>query len=141
MNGAQRESVVIAHPGIKAWAKENQPPARIETSQNLTVAIFLLQAQGGGSAFSLLFTFASIGLVFYFLVFRPQQQQQRRQKEMLADLKIGDRVVTRGGIRGTIVALKEKEGVIHLRVPPEQVKLEVLRNAIETVERPDEEQK
>ena len=105
------------------------------------MAIFLLQAQGGGNVFGLLLTFASIGLVFYFLVFRPQQQQQRRHREMLADLKIGDRVVTRGGIRGTVVALKEKEGVIHLRVPPEQVKLEVLRSAIETVERPGEEQK
>jgi len=107
----------------------------------LTVANFLLQAQGGGSIAGLLFTFASIGLVFYFLVFRPQQKQQQRHQQMLANLKIGDRVVTRGGIRGTVVALKEKEEVIHLRVPPEQVKLEILRSAVETVERPDEEQK
>ena len=107
----------------------------------MTVANFLLQAQGGGSIAGLLFTFASIGLVFYFLVFRPQQKQQQRHQQMLANLKIGDRVVTRGGIRGTVVALKEKEEVIHLRVPPEQVKLEILRSAVETVERPDEEQK
>jgi preprotein translocase subunit YajC len=105
------------------------------------VAIFLLQAQGGGSIAGLLFTFASIGLVFYFLVFRPQQKQHQRQQQMLADLKSGDRVVTRGGIRGTIVGLKEKDEVIILRIPPEQVKLEILRSAVESVERPDEEQK
>lgn len=106
----------------------------------MTVALFILQAQGGGSIAGLLFTFASIGLVFYFLVFRPQQKQQQRQQQMLADLKSGDRVVTRGGIRGTIVGLKEKDEVIILRIPPEQVKLEILRSAVETVVRPDEEQ-
>ena len=103
------------------------------------MALFLLQAPGGGSFAVPLFTFLSIGLVFYFLVLRPQQKQQQRHQQMLADLKTGDRVVTRGGLRGTIVALKE--GVIHLRVPPEQIKLELVRSAVEVVERPDEEQK
>ena len=107
----------------------------------MSVAIFLLQAPGGGNVTGLLLTFASIGLVFYFLVFRPQQKQQQRHQQMLASLKSGDRVVTRGGLRGTIVGLKEKDEVIHLRVPPDQVKLEVLRSAVESVERPEEEQK
>ena len=107
----------------------------------MSVAIFLLQAPGGGNVTGLLLTFASIGLVFYFLVFRPQQKQQQRHQQMLASLKSGDRVVTRGGIRGTIVGLKEKDDVIHLRVPPDQVKLEVIRSAVESVERPEEEQK
>ena len=107
----------------------------------MSVAIFLLQAPGGGNVTGLLLTFASIGLVFYFLVFRPQQKQQQRHQQMLASLKSGDRVVTRGGIRGTIVGLKEKDEVIHLRVPPDQVKLEVIRSAVESVERPEEEQK
>jgi len=107
----------------------------------LTLAFFILQAQGSGSLTGLLFTFGSIGLVFYFLVFRPQQKQAQRHRQMLADLKAGDRVVTRGGIRGTIVGLKEKDEAIILRIPPDQVKLEVLRSAIESVERPEEEQK
>lgn len=107
------------------------------------MAFFILQAQGSGSGSltGLLFTFGSIGLVFYFLVFRPQQKQQQRHQQMLADLKNGDRVVTRGGIRGTIVGLREKDAAIILRIPPDQVKLEVLRSAIETVERPEEEAK
>ena len=107
----------------------------------MILAFFILQAQGSGSLTGLLFTFVSIGLVFYFIVFRPQQKQQQRHQQMLANLKNGDRVVTRGGIRGTVVGLREKDEAIILRIPPDQVKLEVLRSAIETVERPEEEQK
>jgi preprotein translocase subunit YajC len=108
----------------------------------VTLALFLLQAPGGGGGIGgLLFTFASIGLVFYLLVFRPQQKQQQRHQQMLGNLKSGDRVVTRGGLRGTIVGLKEKEEAIILRIPPDQVKLEVLRSAVEAVERPEEEEK
>lgn len=88
-----------------------------------------------------LFTMPAILLVFYLIVIRPQQKQQQRHQQMLANLKAGDRVVTRGGIRGTIVGLKEKDEAIILRIPPEQVKLEVLRSAIEAVERPEEEAK
>ena len=88
-----------------------------------------------------LFTMPAILLVFYLIVIRPQQKQQQRHQQMLADLKAGDRVVTRGGIRGTIVGLREKDEAIILRIPPDQVKLEVLRSSIETVERPEEEAK
>ena len=102
------------------------------------MALFILQAQGGSLDF-FLFTMPAILLVFYFVVFRPQQKQQQRHQQMLANLKSGDRVVTRGGIRGTIVGLKEKEEAIILRIPPEQVKLEILRSAVEAVERPDQE--
>ncbi len=115
--------------------------SRRERAPKLNVAFFLLQAQGGGSLTGLLFTFVSIGLVFYFIVFRPQQKQQQRHRQMLADLKNGDRVITRGGIRGTIVGLREKEDAIILRIPPEQVRLEVSRSAVEGVERPEEEAK
>lgn len=112
----------------------------------MSLALFILQAQGGGgggggSLTGLVFTFVSIGLVFYFIVFRPQQKQNQRHQQMLSELKAGDRVVTRGGIRGTVIGLKEKEEAIILRIPPEQVKLEVLRNAVEAVERPEEEAK
>lgn len=107
----------------------------------MTAAFFLWQAQGGSNIASLLITFVSIGLVFYLLVFRPQQKQQQRHQRMLANLKTGDRVVTRGGIRGTVIGLKEKEDVIYLRVAPDQVKLEMVRSAVESVERPEEEPK
>jgi preprotein translocase subunit YajC len=55
---------------------------------------------------------------------------------MLGELKTGDKVTTSGGIRGTIVALKEDS--VHLRVPPDNLRLEVSRASISAVTTPDE---
>jgi preprotein translocase subunit YajC len=55
---------------------------------------------------------------------------------MLGQLKTGDKVTTSGGIRGTIVALKDDS--VHLRVPPDNLRLEVTRSAIASVTTPDE---
>ena len=103
------------------------------------MAFFILQQGGGLGPF--LITMPAILLVFYIIVIRPQQKQQKQHQQMLAELKAGDRVVTRGGIRGTIIGVREKDDAIILRIPPEQVKLEVLRSAVETLERPEEEAK
>ena len=46
--------------------------------------------------------FILIGLIFYFLILRPQSKQRKKQELMLDDLKIGDKILTRGGIYGTI---------------------------------------
>jgi preprotein translocase subunit YajC len=55
---------------------------------------------------------------------------------MLGQLKTGDKVTTSGGIRGTIVALKDDS--VHLRVPPDNLRLEVTRSAIASVTTPEE---
>ena len=81
---------------------------------------------GGGLA-QFLFLFAPLFLIWYLLVIRPQQSQRRKVQEMLSSLKTGDRVVTSGGVYGTIVAFRE--GVVQLQVAP-QVKLDVARSAI-----------
>src|ERR1700747_2219699 len=75
----------------------------------------------------LLFIFA----IFYFLLIMPQQRKQKKWQQMLSELKTGDKVVTSGGLRGTIVALKD--GAVHLRVPPDNLRLEVSRGAIASV--------
>ncbi|TFG45593.1 MAG: preprotein translocase subunit YajC [Dehalococcoidia bacterium] len=49
---------------------------------------------------------------FYFLIIRPQQKRQKKQQDMLSELKRGDRIVTIGGIYGVIEALDEKSLVI-----------------------------
>ncbi len=72
-----------------------------------------------------------IPVVFYFLLMRPNQQKQKQWSQMLASLKPGDRITTTGGIRGTILALREDS--LHIRVAPDGVKLEVARNAIASV--------
>ena len=51
-------------------------------------------------------------VMFYFLIIRPQQKRQKTQQQMLSELKRGDRVITIGGIYGTIEALDEKSLVI-----------------------------
>ena len=75
----------------------------------------------------LIFIFA----IFYFLLIMPQQRRQKKWQAMLGDLKTGDKVVTSGGIRGTIVALKDD--YLHLRVPPDNLRIEVSRSAIVSV--------
>ena len=78
--------------------------------------------------FRALFPFLLIFGIFYVLLFLPQQRRQKQQREMLENLKNGDRVITTGGLRGTIVGLKED--YIHLRVPPQDIRLEVSRAAV-----------
>ena len=60
----------------------------------------------------LLFIFA----IFYFLLIMPQQRKQKKWQAMLSQLKTGDKVVTTGGLRGTIISLKDD--AVTVRVPP-----------------------
>ncbi len=65
-------------------------------------------AQGAGAAasgggFSMLVPLLLMFAVFYFLLIRPQQKKQRRHQDMLKQLKVGDRIITSGGICGTII--------------------------------------
>jgi len=75
----------------------------------------------------LLFIFA----IFYFLLILPQQRKQKKWQAMLSELKTGDRVVTTGGLRGTIVSLKDD--TLTLRVPPDNLKIEVTRGSVVSV--------
>jgi len=93
----------------------------------------LLAVQFGGapagwlSFAPLIFIFA----IFYFLLIMPQQRRQKKWQAMLNDLKTGDKIVTTGGLRGTIIALKDE--YIHLRVPPDNLRLEVTRGSVASV--------
>src|ERR1700741_3143944 len=94
--------------------------------------LYLLAVQTvGGSSLALFAPVILIFAVFYFLLIMPQQRRQKKWQQMLADLKTGDKVVTSGGLRGTIFSMKED--AITLRVPPDNLKLEVSRGSIVTV--------
>ena len=80
----------------------------------------------GGLALPLLFFVA-----LYFLMIVPNQRKQKKWQHMLAELKAGDRVTTNGGIRGTIITVKDD--VLVLRVQPDGVKLEFAKQAIAAV--------
>jgi len=95
----------------------------------MVVNSFVLAADtGAGAGLSqFLLLFAPLFAIWYFLVIRPQQQQRRKLQTLLANLKTGDRVVTSGGIHGTIVSFRD--GVVQLQIA-NQVKVDVTRTAI-----------
>jgi preprotein translocase subunit YajC len=69
--------------------------------------------------------------VLYFVMIRPQQKRQKQWQEMLKNIKPGDKVTTAGGIRGIILSIKDD--VIVIRVAPDNLKMEVAKNAIASV--------
>ena len=75
--------------------------------------------------------FLLIIAVFYMMLVRPNQKKQKQWQEMLGSLKPGDRITTTGGMRGTIVSLKDDSLI--LRVAPDGLKIEVVKSAIGSV--------
>jgi preprotein translocase subunit YajC len=75
---------------------------------HLTIFAPAGQSAGGGLAVFVIQIVALIA-IFYFMLIRPQRQQQARHRELLASLQRGDRVVTSGGIVGEVVHLKDDE--------------------------------
>ena len=71
-------------------------------------------------------------VVFYFLLIRPQRKKDKKVKDMLAALKVGDRICTIGGIYGTIISIKDD--TVELNVGRDNVKLIFARWAIRNVE-------
>ncbi len=100
----------------------------------LVYPLVLAADPGSGGALSFLFLFAPLFLIWYFIVILPQQRQRRKVRDMLANLKTGDRVVTSGGIYGTVVGFRD--GVVQLQVAS-QVKIDVARSAISGLQSPE----
>lgn len=93
-------------------------------------AFFLVWLQAGGSM-GLVAVGAQVLLfigVLYLLLIMPQQRRQKKWQEMVGQIKAGDRVVTSGGLRGVVFAIKDD--AITLRVPPDNLKLEVSKSSI-----------
>ena len=105
-------------------------------AEPIALAAWLQSSSGGGMGLlglaPLLFIFA----IFYFLLILPQQRKQKKWQAMLGELKTGDRVVTSGGLRGTIIGLKDD--ALTLRVPPDNLKLEVSRGSVVQVNTAEE---
>ena len=75
---------------------------------------------------------ALIVVVYYFLLVAPARKQRKRTQEMLDNLKTGDRVITSGGIYGTIVRVTKGEEAVRLRVAS-SVEIDVARSAVTAV--------
>lgn len=91
---------------------------------------------GGGGGFMALLPIILMFAIIYFLLLRPQQKRQRQQQMMLESLRKGDRVVTAGGIFGTIVGIKEKQGIVVIRVA-DTVKIELAKSSIARIVQKD----
>jgi preprotein translocase subunit YajC len=86
--------------------------------------------QGGGSLTGLLIPLLGMLAIFYFLLIRPQQKKQKQVQAMIAAIKKGDRVLTTGGIYGTVVGVKDN--IIVLKIA-EEVKIEIVKQAVASV--------
>src|SRR5664279_4703773 len=95
----------------------------------VTLAGIYLQAFGGGAAPIVMMV--AIFAIFYFLRIKTQQRKQKKWQEMLKQVKPGDKVVTSGGLSGAIMSVKDD--VVILRVPPDNIKLEIARSSIITL--------
>ena len=89
-------------------------------------------ALGGDSLIGLIVPMVLMFAVFYFLLIRPQRKKDKKVKDMLSALKVGDRISTIGGIFGTIMAIKDD--TIELNVGRDNVRLIMARWAIRQVE-------
>lgn len=92
----------------------------------------LLQAGAGGSMASIVqfLPFVLILIVFYFFMIRPQQKRQKEEENLRNSLKKGDKVITIGGIYGTVVSVEDKTVILQLEV---SVKVKFEKTAIRTV--------
>lgn len=80
------------------------------------MTFILAQQQTGGSALGALLPFLIIGLLFYFLLIRPQQKRAREQRNLVQSIGVGDMVVTVGGFHGTVQQVDES--TIRLELAP-----------------------
>ncbi|MDR0444544.1 MAG: preprotein translocase subunit YajC [Treponema sp.] len=96
------------------------------------------EAAGPTSFITSIIPFAAIIAIFYFLIIRPQNKKRKETEKMLSSLKKGDRIVTIGGVYGTVQSVKETTVIIKV---DENVKLEFSRSAVSSVVNPAKEDK
>lgn len=87
-------------------------------------------AAGSASILPTLVTFGAVFLIFYFLIIRPQNKRQKETKKMIEAVKKGDRVVTIGGIHGTVQSVKD--GTVVVKVDT-NTKVTMSKSAISSV--------
>jgi preprotein translocase subunit YajC len=99
----------------------------------MMMAAMIFQASGGGCFGGFLIPLGLMFAIMYFLVIMPQQRQRKKMQAMLADLKAGDKIITSGGIYGTINGIDGDSVILKISSEP-QVKIRIARAAIAQVE-------
>lgn len=89
-------------------------------------------AGGGDPLTSMLIPMVLIFAIFWFLLIRPQRQKQKQHQALLADLKKGDRVITAGGIIGTISKAKREDAELTIEIA-EGIEVQIMRTMVADV--------
>jgi preprotein translocase subunit YajC len=79
-----------------------------------------------------LLPFLLIIVIIYFLMIRPQQKKQKQREAMLSTLEKGDKIVTVGGVHGTVKGFKESTVIVQI---DDNVKIEIDKSAVSTIKR------
>ncbi len=85
-----------------------------------------------------LITFALIFGIFWFFLIRPQKKKEQQHQDMVDNLRVGDKIITIGGIKGKVI--KIKDNIITLRITSD-VDIEVIKNAIGRLDKSDKKKK
>jgi preprotein translocase subunit YajC len=93
----------------------------------------ILQALGSGGFGGFLIPLGLMFAIMYFMVIMPQQRQRKKTQEMLGALKAGDKIITNGGIYGTVNGIDGDSVILKISSEP-QVKIRIARAAIAQVE-------
>lgn len=83
--------------------------------------------EGGSGLVANIVLFGSIILIFYFMIIRPQQKRAKERQQMVESMKKGDKIITAGGIHGTIVGVEDKIVLVQIA---DNVKIKVERSTI-----------
>jgi preprotein translocase subunit YajC len=87
------------------------------------------QGEGPG-LMSNVILFGSIILIFYFMIIRPQQKRTKERQKLIESMKKGDKVITSGGMYGTVAGLDEKTVLVEIA---DKIKVKLDRSAIATI--------
>ena len=86
-----------------------------------------MEGAAGGNPLSMLLPFVLIFAVFYFIVIMPAKKQQKKKDAMIAGLKKGDRIVTSGGIHGTVATVEDQSLLVKVA---ENTKIRISKSAV-----------
>jgi preprotein translocase subunit YajC len=91
--------------------------------------VVLAQAEGGGSGLTLLVPLVLMGVLFYFLLIRPQQRRARAQRDLISSVEVGDEIMTAGGILGTVTAMDDDDELLTVEIAP-GTRIRVVKRAV-----------
>ncbi len=95
-------------------------------------------SQDGGSFITAIIPFVLVFVIFYLLIILPSRRKQKKHQEMVEELKPGDKIITTGGIHGTVMGIQKDK--IELKIAT-NVKVNISKNAVAVIQSPQQNKK